>query len=94
MFAVAGLALVLTIGITGRSAESSSRNQVGRYQLVAGCYDSAVREGLADRAALLGHRTGIFKIDTVTGQTWVYREVIDTQSIIEDQYVREWIPID
>ena len=37
---------------------------------------------------------GVFKIDTVTGETWIYRERVDTQSVISNEITGEWVPVD
>lgn len=39
-------------------------------------------------------RRGVLRIDTATGETWVLNEYIDTSSIIEAKYDREWVRID
>lgn len=91
---VTGLMLAGAVAVTNREAESSSQDEVGRYQLAAGYYDSTIREGFETGSRRQAQRTGVFKIDTATGQTWVYKEVIDNRSIIEPSLSREWIPID
>ncbi|MGD9125172.1 MAG: hypothetical protein PVG60_08765 [Desulfarculaceae bacterium] len=42
--------------------------QKGRYRLVAGEYDCAGKPG--------GRCAAVFRIDTVTGQSWIYMEQI------------------
>jgi hypothetical protein len=89
-----GLMFAFALAVTNRDAKSSSSGEVGRYLLAAGYYHSAVREGLDAASRHMTQRTGVFKIDTATGQTWIYKEVIDNRSIIEPSLSREWIPID
>lgn len=80
--------------LTGRRAESSSMDGIGRFQIVMGRHHAAVGRGLPDKDDLYVARTSVFKIDTVTGQTWVLNERVNTTSIISNEYEREWVPID
>jgi hypothetical protein len=48
----------------------------GRFQIVAGTYDEIVNSGGANSTSQMH---GIFKIDTQTGNAWVY---IDANAII------------
>jgi hypothetical protein len=91
---VAGLMFAGAVAVSIREAESSSGDEVGRYQLAAGYYDGMVREGFEPGPRGLAQRAGVFKIDTATGRTWVYKEIMDNRSIIEPSFSREWIPID
>jgi hypothetical protein len=90
------IVVILVIGLlaTYRPVESSDTGPVGRFQLVAGCYESRVGQGLPGKDDTMVTRGGIFKIDTMTGETWVLTERIDTQSIIDDEITRRWEPID
>ncbi len=36
---------------------------------------------------------GVFKIDTITGETWIYKERVDTQSILPNEVTGEWEPV-
>lgn len=90
--ALAGTAIVSLV--TTPKAESSDANRIGRYQLVAGCYESTVGQGLTRKEDSVILRGGVFRIDTATGDTWVLTERIDTSSVIEDKYEREWVLID
>ena len=75
-------------------AESSDASGIGRYQIVAGCYESKVGQGLLRKADSAVLRGGVFRIDTATGDTWILTERIDTSSVVEDKYEREWVLID
>ena len=97
--AVAALLTVLAVMaiaslVTSRKAESSDAGRVGRYQIVAGCYDSTVGAGLPGKGDETLPRRGVFRIDTATGETWVLIERIDKSSVVEDKYDREWVSID
>ncbi len=89
VFVLAG-ALVLT----GRNAESSAMDGIGRFQIVTGRLQTAVGAGLPGKDDVYTARTGVFKIDTVTGQTWILSERVNTQSIVSNEYEREWQRID
>jgi hypothetical protein len=86
------LALIVVIGGTGRRAESDT-GRVGRFQIASGCYISSVGEGALEKDDVLVSNCGVFKIDTVTGQTWIYKERINTQSIISNEVTGEWEPV-
>ena len=88
--------MVSTIGflMTSRRAESSDASRIGRYQLVVGYYESTVGKGPPRKGDGVIRRGGVFRIDTATGETWVLDERIDTSSIIEVKYDREWVRID
>ena len=92
------LTVLIVIGVgyfmTAGDAESSDAGQIGRYQLVAGRYESTMGQGVIHKDDSVVLRGGIFRIDTATGDTWVLREHIDTSSVIEDKYEREWVLID
>jgi hypothetical protein len=89
---LAGTAIVTLVATPG--AESSDASGIGRYQLVAGCYESTVGEGIIHKDDSTVLRGGVFRIDTATGDTWVLTEHIDTSSVVEDKYDREWVLID
>jgi hypothetical protein len=87
------LTLVAVIGLTGRRAGSDT-GRVGRFQIASGCYLSSVGEGVIEKDDVVLSTCGIFKIDTVTGETWIYRERVNTQSVLRDEVTGEWEPID
>jgi hypothetical protein len=93
ILAVMAAAAVVSVVVTPR-AESSDTGEIGRYQLVTGCYEGTVGEGLPDKGDGIILRRGFFRLDTATGRTWVLNEYIDTSSIIETEYDMEWVPID
>ncbi len=86
------LTLVLVIGITGRRAESDT-GRVGRFQIASGCYLSSVGEGPIEKDDIFLSSCGVFKIDTVTGETWIYKERVDTESILTNEVTGEWEPV-
>jgi hypothetical protein len=88
--------VVIVIGsiMTARDAESSDASGIGRYQLVAGCYESTLGQGIIRKDDSVILRGGIFRIDTATGDTWILKEHIDTSSVVEDKHDREWVLID
>jgi hypothetical protein len=85
--------LFAVVTLTGRRAESDT-GQVGRFQVASGCYLSTVGEGMIAKDDLYVSRCGVFRIDTVTGQTWIYRERVDTQSVVSDEITGKWEPVD
>lgn len=91
------LSVILTffgvVTLTGKTAESDV-GRVGRFQVASGCYMGSVGEGLIEKDDVHFSSCGIFKIDTVTGQTWIYRERVNTQSVVSDEVTGEWEPID
>jgi len=88
--AVAVIALVL-IG-TSRQAGSVDGNGAGRYQIVIGTYDLKSQAGAGDKPAdAIAH--GAFKIDTVTGQTWLYREEVSFKGMLIEKTQGRWEPI-
>jgi hypothetical protein len=80
--------------ITAHDAQSSDVSGIGRYQLVAACYESTVGEGIIRKDDDSVLRGAVFRIDTATGDTWILKEHIDTSSVVEDKYQREWVLID
>jgi hypothetical protein len=80
--------------VTNDRAESSAIDQVGRYQIACGYYQNTTDESRLEKPETFTTRPGVFKVDTVTGQCWVYSEKVDTESIIEDRHTRTWILID
>jgi len=97
LFVILFIALATTavVSLTAtRRAESSDAGRIGRYQLAAGCYDGTVGTGMPGKGDGIVPRRGIFRIDTATGDTWVLIEHIDTTSVIEDKYDRQWVSID
>lgn len=86
------LTLVVVVGATGRRAESDT-GRVGRFQIASGCYLSSVGEGIIEKDDVLLSKCGVFKIDTVTGETWIYRERVNTQSVLTNEVTGEWEPV-
>jgi len=83
------LTLVVVIAVTGRRAESDM-GRVGRFQIASGCYVSSVGKGVIEKDDILVSNCGVFKIDTVTGETWIYKERVNTQSILSNEVTGEW----
>jgi hypothetical protein len=72
--------------------------QTGRYQIVVGTYDEVVTtEGLpvvrnnSSNISSSEQNHGVFKIDTQTGQTWIYKDALDikTNGATEEEGWRE-----
>ncbi len=93
VFLTVVLTLVVVIAVTGRRAESDT-GRVGRFQIASGCYASSVGEGVIEKDDILMSNCGVFKIDTVTGETWIYRERVNTQSVISNEVIGEWRRVD
>jgi hypothetical protein len=87
------LTLALLIAVTGRRAESDP-GRVGRFQIASGCYFSSVGEGIFEKDDVPVSTCGVFKIDSVTGETWIYRERVNTQNILSNEITGEWVRID
>lgn len=87
------LGFIVVIGVTGRRAESDV-GRVGRFQIASGCYLSSVGEGVIEKDDIVVSSCGVFKIDTVTGETWIYRERVNTQSVLYNEVEGEWEPVD
>jgi hypothetical protein len=86
------LTLVAVIAVTGRRAESDM-GQVGRFQIASGCYFTNIGEGVIEKDDIQVSTCGIFKIDTVTGDTWIYKERVNTQSVLSNEIIGEWVPV-
>jgi len=72
---------------TRPASERAQGADVGRFQLFQGRYSVTSRR--KDNSVAVAPQEGIFKIDTVTGQTWVYfKAIIEDERIISD-----WEPI-
>lgn len=93
VFLTVVLTLVVAIAVTGRRAESDT-GRVGRFQIASGCYVSSVGKGVIEKDDILMSNCGVFKIDTVTGETWIYGERVNTQSIISNEVTGEWRRVD
>ena len=64
-----------------------------RFQLILrnpGRHHAAVGSGPADKDDVYVGRMSAFKIDTVTRETCILNERINTQSVISNDYEREW----
>jgi hypothetical protein len=85
--------LIVALVATDREAESSDIERFGRFQIVVGCYHRSVGRGAVSKDDFIEATCGAFKIDTVTGEAWIYRERVDTQSVVSDDYDRKWEPI-
>jgi hypothetical protein len=86
--------LVVVLAVTDRRAESSDAGGIGRYTIAVGAYSVVAGPGLPSNDDVLLSRGGVFKIDTVTGQTWMLSERINTGSIIAPVSERKWLPLD
>lgn len=72
--------------------------QIGRYQIVVGTYDEVVTtegaqvvQNSTDGVSSSEQNHGVFKIDTQTGQTWIYKDALDikTNGATEEEGWRE-----
>jgi hypothetical protein len=90
---IAVLAIVLGVAVTGRRAESGT-GRVGRFQIASGCYFTSIGESIFEKDDIQVSTCGIFRIDTVTGETWIYKERVNTQSVLSNEIAGEWIPVD
>ena len=90
----AALVLAGALVLTERDAESSGMDGIGRYQVVSGWHHAEVGSGPPDKNDLYVGRASVIKIDTVTGDTWILRERINTQSVISNEFEWEWVSLD
>jgi hypothetical protein len=90
LFLTAAAMLAGALLVSGRSAESSAMDGIGRFQIVTGWHHGAIGSGPANKGDVYVNRMSAFKIDTVTGETWILNERINTQSVISNDYEREW----
>lgn len=70
VFIVALAAVILIALLAGRFTAPVS--EIGRYQLVQGYYRSSLLLRELQPALSEHEQKAVFKIDTATGQTWVY----------------------
>ncbi len=84
--------VIAAITLTGRRAESDT-GRIGRFQVVSGCYVASIGKGVIEKDDLLVSNCGVFKVDTVTGDTWIYRERVNTQSVVKNEVTGEWEPV-
>ena len=75
-------ALILTVLTIGITSTVRADDPVGRYQLIP-----AIVEYVGDGPTIQDRV--VFKIDTVTGQTWTY-----LYAKIKGKIVEEWTPIE
>jgi hypothetical protein len=57
------------------------KGYAGRYQLFHGSF--------YERRDKVYERTGVFKIDTITGDSWIYREGLDSRG----EFYSRWVEI-
>jgi hypothetical protein len=88
------LVLAVALVLTGRDAQSSAMGGIGRYQIVSGWHHAEVGSGPPDKDDLYVGRVSVIKIDTVTGETWILRERINTQSVISNEFEWDWVSLD
>ncbi|HVP57782.1 MAG TPA: hypothetical protein VMU02_06765 [bacterium] len=91
---VAVAVMVTALVVTDRRVESADTGGIGRYMIAAGTYTVVAGPGAPSNEDVLSTRGGIFKIDTVTGQTWMLNERVNTGSIIAPTSERKWLPLD
>jgi hypothetical protein len=84
--------IVLAVLATSRQAGSED-GAVGRYQIVSGCYDAKGHAGPAEAPEAGTLARGVFKIDTATGATWVYREEVLYKGMVIEKTEMRWEPI-
>jgi len=94
LFLTAAAILAGALVLTGRRAESSAMDGIGRFQIVTGWHHAAVGSGPPDKDDVYVGRVSVLKIDTVTGESWILSERVNTQSVISNEYEREWERID
>jgi|GEM_PF-2871005 len=80
--------------LTDRRAESSDLNGIGRFQVVTGWHHAALGSGPPDKDDVYVGRMRVLKLDTVTGETWVLDERINTISVISNESEWEWVKVD
>ena len=81
--------IILFLIFAGIKSQEES-NDVGRYQLISGNYFEMKFDSLSQESGFIVERQSIFKIDTKTGNTWIYVEqIINKEMIIE----RLWLNI-
>lgn len=84
---IVGAAVLLGAIVLGQTAENKySAPQIGRYQLLYGEHELRGANGVSTNVK------GIFRIDTVTGQTSFYNNVNPIPAIHEPLR-NEWFPI-
>jgi hypothetical protein len=86
--------MVVVLAVTDRRVESSDTGGIGRYTVAVGSYSVVAGPGLPSNDDVFLTRAGVFKIDTVTGQTWMLTERMNTGSIIAPVSERKWVPLD
>ena len=62
----------------------------GRFQIVAGTYDEISGNYTSPHNYIPYQEHGIFKIDTQTGETWVYIDVVKVASDGTDWTTEGW----
>ena len=85
--------LLAALVAADRRAESSD-GRVGRFEIAVGCHVASIGKGSIEKDDIRVQSCAMIKIDTVTGQTWVYRERINTQSVVTNEYDAWWEPIE
>ena len=90
LFLLAAAVVAGALALTGRRAESSSLQGIGRFQIVTGWHHASVGSGQPGKDDVHVGRMSVFRIDTATGETWILNERVDTQTIISNEYEREW----
>lgn len=88
------IVLAGALALTHRRAESSAMDGIGRFQVVTGWHHAALGSGPPDKDDVYVGRMRVLKIDTVTGETWVLRERINTMSVISNESEWEWVKVD
>jgi hypothetical protein len=91
---VAVAVLVVVLAASDRRVESADAGGIGRYTIAVGAYSVVAGPGLPSNDDVFLTRAGVFKIDTVTGQTWMLSERMNTGSIIAPVSERKWLPLD
>ena len=88
------LVLAGALVLTDRRAESSAMDGIGRFQVVSGWHHAAMGSGMPSKDDVYVGRMSVIKVDTVTGETWVLSERINTMSVVSNESEWEWVPID
>lgn len=80
--------VLLLIACSCYAARAGDMNDVGRYQLIIGSLDQGGDTGPTHT------RTAMFRIDTITGQTWVYnRCLIKGPRNPDGTFAEAWVPM-
>lgn len=81
---ICALVLVLFFGFQSKTSAQPTGANIGRFQLLEANYSAINAGGLSFK------EQSLFRIDTITGKTWIYREGVITTN---KKVYQEWVPI-